>query len=527
MKKCYTLIFTLIWICSSLFGQDGTLDTSFGNNGTVSFPVGNDDSRIFAITKAGDKLVTAGFFNVGGTEQFTLFQFNLDGSVDTNFGSTGMAVPTQGPGNGRATCIAVQNDGKIVAGGWSRYGNKDQYFLFRVLADGTMDQSFGAAGVVTGNFSGSSFAEDEINALRILSDGKIVVAGRSYNGSNDDVFVACFNEDGSLNASFGTDNGYSIIDFGVNPPYELAEALEVDNQGNIFVGGSIDTGFNTEDAFFVLKMNSQGVIDNAFGDNGKVVKDLGDSVVAGLNDIDIDAQGRIVTAGGAFNTSEADNNFFLTRYLSNGTIDNSFGTDGVTILERGDNESVLDVKVLANGDIIAAGSTGGFGSQFAMVRLTDSGNQDLTFGNNGWALTMIESTFNGIESIVVDGDCIYAGGFGRGADIYNMAMAKYKNEGMSSSVEGISVADDLLNIYPNPIIENFSIEFELIQNTTINIQMIDASGKRTFSLLPTQNVTAGAQKFDFNTPKDMPKGNYFILLNFDNTVISKKVQFIK
>ena len=69
-----------------------------------------------------------------------------------------------------------------------------------------------------------------------------------------------------------------------------------------------------------------------------------------------------------------------------------------------------------------------------MVRIGNDGVQDLTFGNNGWATTLIESTFKGIESIIVEEECIYASGFGYDGDNYKMTMAKYINKKTEKAV---------------------------------------------------------------------------------------------
>ncbi len=521
MKTFYLIIFSILLISNTVTAQDGVLDTDFGTNGVTIVDNGTDNAEILALTKSDTKLIASGFTSSGGTEVFTVVRFNLDGTLDTGFGTNGYVIIPLGSGNGRASSILQQADGKYIAGGWARFSNKDQYVVVRILENGTLDNSFGVDGIATGSFSGSTYAEDEIADMKFLSDGKIVVAGRSYNGANEDAFVGCFNTDGSLFTNFGT-NGYLIIDFGQSPPYEYATSVAVDGQDNIILGGRVSLDFFDEDAFFLTKLSNLGVTDNSFGDNGKVFYTIAPNVVAGLNVIAIDNENRIVTGGGAFDTDELDNNFFLTRYMPTGVIDASFGNNGEVIIPRIDNESIFDLEILPSGDIIAAGSTGGFPSEFAIVRLNANGVHDLTFGNNGWATTQPESNFNSIRSIDVDAGCIYAGGVAKDSDTWKMALAKYINEGTTSTSQLIAEETDV-QIYPNPVSSDFSVEFRLNEDTDISIQLLDVNGRLVSELQSTRRLQQGIQKINLSMPNSLVKGGYLLTLNFEDGVVTKNL----
>jgi len=89
MKTFYTIIFYILLVSSALVAQDGTLDTSFGTNGVAIIDNGTDNAEILSLTKSDTKLTGAGFTSSGGTEVFTVVRFNLDGSLDTGFGTDG------------------------------------------------------------------------------------------------------------------------------------------------------------------------------------------------------------------------------------------------------------------------------------------------------------------------------------------------------------------------------------------------------------------------------------------------------
>ncbi|MEM1324215.1 MAG: T9SS type A sorting domain-containing protein [Bacteroidota bacterium] len=519
--KTHYLITLLFFLSPLLSAQDGSLDPAFGNNGLVVIDDSNGDARLLSVLKSGDQLMATGHTTVDGQEVITIVRFNLNGSLDMGFSNSGYVNVPLGTGNGRATSIIEQVDGKFIVGGYARFSNKEQYVLIRILADGTLDSSFGVDGVATGSFSQSSFAEDEIDALALMSDGRIVVAGRSYNGQDPDGFIACFNTDGSLNTDFGTD-GFVLVRFDISPPSEQITAMVIDAEDNIIVGGTVATGFNTERAQFLRKIKSDGEVDLSFGDEGSVVLAIDPDVAAGMNTMALDNEGRILTAGGAFDFDEIDNDFFLTRYLPNGSADPAFGNDGLVILRRGSNEAVFDLQVGPTGDIFAAGSTGGFPSSFAIVRLGNNGQQDLSFGDNGWALAQAVFGFNSLQSIVLDEACIYGAGYVQEDDEWKIALGKFINQGLVNTTEPF-LQENTLILSPNPTTEQFQLSFELSKEENLSIQLYDAQGRAISELLSRQPFSQGEQQIPLALPTTLPTGPYFLVLNFEEDQVIRQL----
>ena len=102
----------------------------------------------------------------------------------------------------RARSVAIQSDGKIVAAGYSDNGSNDDFALVRYNTDGSLDTSFDSDGKVTTAIGSGT---DQAFSVAIQSDGKIVAAGYSDNGSNDDFALVRYNTDGSLDTSFDSD----------------------------------------------------------------------------------------------------------------------------------------------------------------------------------------------------------------------------------------------------------------------------------------------------------------------------------
>jgi len=172
------------------YNTDGTLDTGFGSGGIVTTPVGSgfDYAHALVIQPSDNKIVVTGSSASGIKYNFALVRYNTDGTLDksgtpgTGFGATGIITTPIGSGFDSAYAIGIDNDGKILAAGYSNNGSNFDFALVRYNTDGTLDTGFGSGGIVTTPVGSN---DDNAFALRIQpSDGSIVVAGRSYNVSN-------------------------------------------------------------------------------------------------------------------------------------------------------------------------------------------------------------------------------------------------------------------------------------------------------------------------------------------------------
>lgn len=170
-RKLFTL--ALIMVCNALLlnAQPGTLDNTFGNNGIVITNFGNGGDWGWAITTQTDgKIIVVGGVDILGNfdQDFGVARYNLDGSLDNTFGSDGLISTAIGSDYDEAYSVAVQQDGKILVAGQSWIINTD-FALVRYNQDGSLDNSFGSDGIVLTDFG--SF-EDSAQAIVIQQDGK-------------------------------------------------------------------------------------------------------------------------------------------------------------------------------------------------------------------------------------------------------------------------------------------------------------------------------------------------------------------
>ncbi len=165
------------------FYENGILDSTFNMDGIVKTSIGQwaDQLNGLAIQSDG-KIVAAGHTNSGDPNHqnldFVVARYNEDGSLDTDFGTNGLAVTPFGAGYDGATSVVVQPDGKIVAVGYTSWIDSD-FALVRYNADGSLDTSWGINGKVITDFNLSS---DYGNAVVLQPDGKIVAIGGGNQG---------------------------------------------------------------------------------------------------------------------------------------------------------------------------------------------------------------------------------------------------------------------------------------------------------------------------------------------------------
>lgn len=380
----------------------GTLDESFGNGGIVvtDFDGDNDEAKAIAIQSDG-KILVAGVAKItNNNNDFALVRYNQDGSLDTSFGISGKV--TTNFGNLRidvACAIALQSDGKIILAGYTNEGDSAFNFaIARYTSNGTLDDSFDSDGKLYTNITSNQ--NDIAYSVAIQPDGKIVVVG--YTGTNADIAIVRYNENGTLDTGFDSDG---IVTTDIDSANNYGRAVVIDSNNNILVGG--DFGNNTN--LFVLRYSSNGTLDTSFNSSGYVTTSIGSGYTYG-NSLFLDLNGKILLAGVADITPSKD--FAIVRYMTSGTLDTTFDTDGVVTTNfdgTNRNDYAYAVKVDSSGRIIVSGHTLLSGDyDFAVVRYDSNGNLDPSFGKRIYDLGSNDDRVT-CMAIQADGKIIIAG----------------------------------------------------------------------------------------------------------------------
>jgi uncharacterized delta-60 repeat protein len=165
----------------------GERDSAFGMDGivTTDFSVSDDQGRS-AILQPDGKIVVAGYSQQSVFYDFAVARFNTDGSPDSSFSSDGKLTTAIGAGSDMAFSVGLQVNGKIVAVGGSETGTGYDFALTRYNPNGSLDTTFGGDGKLTTAFSAGPV---QASSAAIQADGRIVLVGSPYNGSNNADFV--------------------------------------------------------------------------------------------------------------------------------------------------------------------------------------------------------------------------------------------------------------------------------------------------------------------------------------------------
>ncbi|MFN9436542.1 MAG: delta-60 repeat domain-containing protein, partial [Planctomycetota bacterium] len=280
------------------YNADGSLDNSFGTGGIVTTDIGASHDNGYSVTLQPDgKIVVGGSASNGSDLDFALVRYNADGTIDTSFGTGGKSTTSFGTGIDLCNSVTMQPDGKIVLAGYAKTGTTDVFALMRCNADGTLDTSFGIDGKLTTDIGPS---HETGQSVTIQSDGKIVVAGLSSVGSTDDFALVRYNANGSLDTSFGTGGKVTTA---IGTVTDQGRSVTLQPDGKIVVGGWATIG-GTND-FALVRYNNDGSLDISFGTDGKVTTAIGTSGDRGAS-VSLQPDGKIVVAGYAYNGSNND-----------------------------------------------------------------------------------------------------------------------------------------------------------------------------------------------------------------------------
>lgn len=353
------------------------------------------------------------------------------GTLDATFGTGGIVTSAVGAGDDVVNAIAIQPDGKIVAAGFS-YGSStiNDLSIARYNPDGTLDATFGTGGTIMHDVQGA-MRQDRVNAVAIQGDGKIVVAGEHGGASSDDFVVMRFKADGSVDSSFGT-SGVALSDFSSNEDDEAHEII-VQPDGKILVVGTADF-FSPSVA--MVRFDANGQLDATFGTSGKVeVNSTGGEDMASCAALQSD--GKIIVGGQSWGTGNWD--FALSRYNADGTIDSSFGTNGWSIHTLGSNDdNVFELAIQPDGKIVAAGFLwNGTSHDFTMMRFNADGSPDNSFGTSGQATTPIGAACEFVYAMRLQADGRIVSTGSTWASSYNdVAVVKYNADGTLDNTFG-------------------------------------------------------------------------------------------
>ena len=495
-----TALFLSLFVSGALTAQTVSLDNYFAIEGIAIVP-GTTEINKTAITTDGD-LISAGYTiasNSSGVYHLTLTKHDENGELVQSFGTNGVAEHHINYSS-QPFCIALQEDGKILVGGFIYLGptpsgpGETRAFVSRCKSNGELDSTFATNGTLT-----LSISDGQFNDILLQSDHSILLSGNVFNGA----FLYKIDENGAPIPGFGI-NGMKVLS---TPEFFYINWSTIQlNDGNILTVGLDASDFdNTK--LSCQKLDLEGNLVTDFADNGRFIQDSYSGLPEATEFFSIAKQredGMIVLSG-------SSNQKLIMLIDEDGTINTEFGTNGILFHNYPNGDLLLqeDNKILLGGSVEISDYNYGI----SIVRLTPEGEIDPTFNYSGSYELDISEESDYLQSFqFMDSTHLLISGSSRlNSGIAEFMLARLDiSETLSS--EEISQVD--FSIYPNP---------------TQNELFIDGITNQKVSIFNTLGQLIIKLPYDHQngvSVSHLNNGSYFLSIEGDNGIIVSK-PFVK
>ena len=343
------------------------------------------------------------------------------GTLDTTWNGSGKVITPIGNGNDVANAMTLQPDGKVLVAGYCYNGTNNDFCAARYLSNGTLDTTWNGTGkVITPIGSG----DDNATAIALQPDGKVLVAGYCAVGGSYDFCAARFLPNGTLDTDWnGT--GKVITPIGSSTDYAYAMTLQPD--GKVLLAGQCFNGV-TGDDFCAARYLPNGTLDTDWNGTGTVITPIG-----GSNDlakaITLQPDGKVLVAG--FCAVGGGYDFCAARFLPNGMLDTNWNGTGKVITPIGSSTDYAYAMTLQpDGKVLLAGQCFNGANNFCAARYLDNGTLDTSWNGTGKVITPSGSVGDYATAMTLqpDGKVLVAGYCSNGANA-DFCAARYLPNG--------------------------------------------------------------------------------------------------
>ena len=407
------LILTIICQSNRVLASQWDLDPAFGNGGkTIWSPNDNTESRGgggMVVQSDGKIVMIGGNSEIAGAAIIMVVRFNANGTIDTTFGTNGVANVAFGGASDSPVSIDIQPDGKLIVCGRTNVTGSQDVGVARLNPDGSYDQTFYVGGRVVFGFTVNGSPDfDWPSVVKVGAGGKIWVGGTTGPGPNILYYrhLARLNSDGTLDQTFGT--GGRIIEglgsggWGVLLP---------NDDGTVIAAGSSSAQFSS--SIFVHKI---GVTGTSMWGWGRTVQP---GCYMSLGSLARQQDGKIL-AGGSDQCWAS-----IVRLNTDGTLDNTFA---MTLVQGTMRISALAVQ--PDGKILGAiGFQSNGDDGYSLARYNTDGSADLTFGSGGIKRLRVLNGSEAARNLVIlpDGKFLLGGGVSLSfTSGYRFGLVRYK-----------------------------------------------------------------------------------------------------
>ncbi|MEM1219943.1 MAG: delta-60 repeat domain-containing protein, partial [Bacteroidota bacterium] len=349
------------------------INPNYGTAGVSRFSIGTEAEVALCGTLQEDgKLLIAGYTDNGSDLDLFVARLLEDGQLDLSFGNQGIFTYDFNGEDDYVKGLALGPNGTIYFAATTSISGQKDPLIGKLTSYGSFDPAFGASGIVWFNPSTES---EEVEALVIGHDGSLFVCGQTKLGDARNGFVLKTQADGSYDSSFGT-NGFLELNY---PGDDRLEDILLASDGSLFLAGTRE-GYNQ---MVVVKLNNQGLLDGTFGQSGFAV--YSDPLGVPIGNRLILRPGGEILLGGTITFLDY-NHWAVVQFLSNGTIDTDFGSQGLIAMGNPGQWSFINgMELMSDHSVLIAGNSSiNWETKGFWGRIDASGNLDLNVGASGF-----------------------------------------------------------------------------------------------------------------------------------------------
>jgi uncharacterized delta-60 repeat protein len=233
--------------------------------------------------------------------------------------------------------------------------------------------------------------------------------------------------------------------------------------------------------------------------------------------------GKIILAGYSRNGLNYD--FAVVRLNSDGSLDNNFDGDGYVLTDLASkNDLVRGMLIQPNGKIVVTGYyNSGTYNDIAILRYNEDGSLDNSFGTGGKSYTKVGNSNDFSFSVAMqpDGKLVVCGKTHNG--LYDKIVVARFIAGWSVGLIDFSTENNAVYTCPNPMSENTKIKFSLFSDESITIQLFDMTGKLISTLLNEELMLKGNHSIDLPIYNSLESGNYILKISNGAGLVNLKV----
>lgn len=511
------------FMLARFLASTGAFDPTFDGDGMVLDDIGDSEAQAQACARQADGRIVLAGSSRGGYLQ-VVARLNANGSLDSTFSGDARASIVTGGSISYLTDVAVQADQKIVVMGTTLLNNVYRVTVARLLPSGSLDPSFGNAGLA---FLPPRSPSDISAGLAIQSDGRLLLASAAWNGTDDSVRVTRLLATGQVDVSFGTGGTVMLAGGG----YELKyPALALQPDGRSLVVGQRRRYVFPQNLYEVvaIRLTSTGALDATFGVGGVA------TILAGSDqlpaDVLVQSDGRIVVTG-VQQVSSAHRNSWAFRLTASGQPDSTYGTQGYRLISEGAGEDRMAGATLQSFDrLLVAGNSGpSYATSPQLARLVGTGSLDPLFAGDGIATLDLGASSTCFDILTdVPGGFIMVAGESRGL----MSLSAIQPGAALAGVDDAPDAPDAHSLalaapWPNPSRGAVTLALRLGAPSSLSADVLDVQGRHVRALAEGKSFAAGEARLRWDgrdaEGRLAAAGLYFVRVRTERGVVTRRI----